>query len=771
MKPIGLNASGKTITSIMLMALILFVEYTGLFNGTDNYFYDLFFRLRGPGESSRNIIIIAIDDKTLEKLGRWPLRRLHYTSLLKWLREADMVAFDIIMAEPSEDDPALEEAVRQHGRVVLPIVIDDRMAITYSVINLAHDHTGHIHLEQGIDGVVREVYHTLLYKNRSLPSFTSAIYENAFGKTFRRTTHERSQGQKVNITQLDRMNINYCGGPGTFERISLSDVLEGIYPPSYFKNRICLVGLTATGVAEILLTPFSQERKGTPGIEVHANILNTLLIGNGIRVAPYWMKWLSAVLLGLLSFLCFLRVSELWTAILVSVMFPCIAAVTCMLFSVFNVWVAPSIFFFTILCVFTISYAFKFNDAVIRLDRAYMTVTPHLRWHEGPDSREQVKQGVKGLLTPGGVYSKAQVLADITGQLIFEKQLTDTAIFSDVQGVLLFGPGRMSVLANNLAGTLCKENSLDMASIDAFMKGMPNFMVDKIDADSTLEKLYSGDHHVTFSVSFLSPEKTFFKVDASSLTIQGKRYPLFVFSDITTIKELEILKGHVVSLVSHEIKTPLASIQGYSEMLFETLEGEMKEYAAIVQKESGRLIRFLNTFLDISRIEEGRQPVRTASVVLSDVVREVAHELKVFAEENGITISTEIPGEISPVMIDRDLTKQCLINLVENAIKYSPPGREVILKLTEEIEHIRADTIDHGIGIREEEADMVFEKFYRASSDDTKHIQGSGLGLTFVREAVSAQGGKVSVVSRYGEGSKFSVIFPKKKEREAIRRQ
>lgn len=375
--------------------------------------------------------------------------------------------------------------------------------------------------------------------------------------------------------------------------------------------------------------------------------------------------------------------------------------------------------------------------------------------------RNSSGKGIKGLLTPGGVYSKAQILGDVTDHLIFEKELTDAAIFSDVQGVLLFGPGKMSVLVNNFGAMLCKVNAVDIESVDTFMKDIANFVLDKVDVKNVPERLYSGEHRVTFNVSLPSPEKKFFKVDASPLAIQDKRYPLFVFSDITTVKELEMLKSHVVSLVSHEIKTPLLSIEGFSETLCNTLEGEMKGYARIVQKEAARLIRFLDTFLDISRIEAGQQIIRMEPVMLLDVVTEAAHELRALAEEKGITIHIEAPEEKGPVMIDRDLTKQCLINLLENAIKYSPPGKDVIIRLVEEIDHVRTEIIDHGIGIREEEVDMVFEKFYRADSGDTRNIQGSGLGLTFVKEAVGAQGGKVSVKSRYGEGSNFSILFPK----------
>jgi CHASE2 domain-containing sensor protein len=760
MKPIGQNR--KVIVLVIFMVFVIFIEYIGLFNGINNYFYDLFFRLRGPGELSKKTVIIAIDNKTLEKLGRWPIKRIYYATLLKRLREADAVAFDIIMTEPSEDDAILSEAIRQYGKVVLPVLIETGIAIKYPVITFAPEHTGHIHLEQDIDGIVRETYHTLFYNNTSLPSFSSVIHEITTGKVFKRAYHKQYQVQKNKITQLDRMNINYCGGPDTFDRISLSDVLGGMYPPTYFKGRICLVGITATGIGDTIMTPFSQERRGMPGIEVHANILNTLLLGNEIRIIPFLVRWFLTIFLSLFSYFIFLKVNELRTAISAIIIILFVAAISYLFFSIFNIWLAPSIFLFTILSTFIISYAFKFNDAVIKLDTAYMAVSSHLRWYNETEKQRQFKKGVKGLLTPGGVYSKAQVLSDITNQLIFEKELTDRAIFSDIQAVLLFGPDRMNVLANNLAVALCKENSLDMSSIDTLTKDMASYLLDNPDIDSYMEQLYSGKNNLSFNISFPLPEKKYFKVDISSLSIKEKIYPLFIFSDITKVKELEIFRAHVVSLVSHEIKTPMTSIQGFGEILFNSLEGEMKEFAGIVHKESERLIRFLNTFLDISRIEEGQQQIRIISTDISDLVKEVALELKSIADEKNIAIESEMPVVTNPVMIDRDLTKQCIINLVENAIKFSPPGKNVILRLIDRIEQIQVDVVDHGIGIQEKDAGKVFDKFYRASYDGTENIKGSGLGLTFVKEAIEAQGGEVSLESRYGNGSIFSIIFSKK---------
>lgn len=760
MKPIGQNSSQKAITVGLILVLTLFLEYMGLFIGTDHYLYDLFFRLRGPAETSKKLVILAIDDKTLEKLGRWPFPRKVYTSLLDRLSQAEWVAMDILLAEPSDDDQALGETIRKHGRVVLPLLIDDRMTVTGPVQTLLPVRTGHIHLEPGIDGVVREVYHTLLYKNRFLPSLSSIIYEQVTGKPFQRIPQVPFEGQKTKIVQLDRMHINYCGGPGTLERISLSDLVVGLYPPSYFKNRICLVGLTAPGVAETFQTPFSQDRKGMPGVEIHANILNTLLLHNAITIVPYWIKVLSVLFLTLFSALLFWRITELRAVVLMVLMLPGLTILSYLLLTTSQVWIEPSPFYFIILSLFVISYTFKFMDALVELDKAYHAVRPHLRLSQGQATKNQPIKGIKGLLTPGGLYSKAQVLTGITDQLIFEKKLSDTALLSDIQGVLLFGPDQTLILANHLARVLGRENALPISTLDPFMEGLIPFIADRSDLDRTRARIFAKEYDLSFTVALPLPERKFFKLDGSSLTVAGQPYPLVVLADITKIKELEILKDHLVSLVSHEIKTPLSSIEGFSEILDETLKGEEKEFASIIHKESARLIRFLNTFLDISRLEEGRQPLNLTTVLLSDMVREVALELKALAENQGLTLITEIPAGIGPVRIDSDLTKQCLINLVENAIKYSPPEKSVLIRLSQDAGHLQAQVIDQGIGMSPEVIKRVFEKFYRGPSDEPKPVPGSGLGLTFVKEAMEAQGGTVVAESTYGQGARFSLRFP-----------
>ena len=751
----------KAILCGLLLVFITLFEYAGFLEGINHYFYDLSFRIRGFRAPSKDIIIVTIDDKTLEKLGRWPIRRSYYALLIDKTAGAKAIAFDIIMAEPTGDDALLARAIKEHGNIILPVLIENNKNVKYPVASLSASHVGHVHVEQGIDGIVREVYHTLQLRNDLLHSLSSMAYGFATNKPPSSIFDKKKYMPDNKITQSDPMNINYCGGPGLFESISLIDVLNNVYPPSFFINKIVIVGVSATGAGDLILTPFSQDRRSMPGLEGQANILNTLLLNNAVNIASPWMRWIAALFLAMVSFICFLGSTEQRAAILGLMMILSIGVITYLFFSVFNVWLAPAIYCFTVFLVFILAYVFKFNAAITSLDKAYATVVPHLRWGYAGDNEKYAERGISGSLTEKGIQSKAQILNDISRQLGFEKELTDRALLSDIHGVLIFGPDKKNMLINNLAQILFKENWVETGSADEFVTSLTPSIMENIKPEDVLAGLYNEKKDVYFTISLEKPAKKFFKVDVSSFAVDERTYLLIMLSDITKIKELEILKGHIISVVSHELKTPMTSIQGFSEILAGSLEGKMKNFAVIIHRESERLVRFLNTFLDITRIEEGRQPIKMISVNMNDVVREVASALKPIGDTNGITIHADIPDKTGDIVIDRDLTKQCIFNLVENAIKYSPSGKDVIIKLTSEPDHLKVDIIDHGYGIKEDDLNKVFEKFFRSSSDKTKNIKGSGLGLTFVKEAVEAQGGKLTLASVYGEGSIFSIMFQK----------
>ena len=340
-------------------------EYFGFFEGIDNYLYDLSFRGRGTKEHDRRIIIAAIDEKTLQKLGRWPFERRYYTDFLDTVSQAKVVGFDIIMAEPSKDDQICAEKFKRFARVILPLYIDSQLHINYPVEAFSTCRTGHVHVEQGIDGIVRKVFHTIYIKDTMLPSFGSAVYEYVTGKPLHREPHiemKKDKGPFEDIVQTDSMYINYAGPGGTFRQLSFSDIVADVYPRAYFKDKIILVGLTTAGIGDKMLTPFTEKRDRMAGVEVHANIINSLIMQNNISMIPLAVRWFLVVLLSTVCFFLFARLHEkkatiLWFSFLIM-----IALFVFGLFAFYDIWIEPSVFIFSVSVVYIVTYIFRLEQ-------------------------------------------------------------------------------------------------------------------------------------------------------------------------------------------------------------------------------------------------------------------------------------------------------------------------------------------------------------------------------------------------------------------------
>jgi CHASE2 domain-containing sensor protein len=254
----------KIIWYISLMGIgigiIVISDHIGFFEGIDNHLYDLSFRIRGPLQPDKKILIAAIDEKTLAQLGRWPLRRVYYARLLDSMREARVVGFDIIMAEPEDEDSELAAAMSGPVKVVLPVYIENNARISYPASTLSPYETGHIHVEPGIDGIIRKVFHVLYYQGHTMPSFASVLFETATvpsGHRYNIGTLTHEAGESVRISQRMPMHINFYGPPGTFPQISVAEIIQGNYPQSFFRDKIILVGLTTAGIEDKKLIPFT----------------------------------------------------------------------------------------------------------------------------------------------------------------------------------------------------------------------------------------------------------------------------------------------------------------------------------------------------------------------------------------------------------------------------------------------------------------------------------------------------------------------------------
>jgi len=237
-----------------------------------------------------------------------------------------------------------------------------------------------------------------------------------------------------------------------------------------------------------------------------------------------------------------------------------------------------------------------------------------------------------------------------------------------------------------------------------------------------------------------------------------------ILRDITREREIDRLKTELVSLVAHELRSPLTCISGFSELLLdETVSRDQsKEYASIILKESNRLSDLINKFLDISKIEAGKSQIRKTPVDIKMLVEKVLDFNSQLADRKEISVNLEVPSEVTTIYVDRDMMEQAILNLYSNAIKYSPEKAQVTVRITESEEEFQIDIEDTGFGISEDSLPLIFDKFYRISDDEkVRDITGSGLGLSLVKEIVEIHGGVIKVKSKLGHGSTFTVILSK----------
>ena len=235
------------------------------------------------------------------------------------------------------------------------------------------------------------------------------------------------------------------------------------------------------------------------------------------------------------------------------------------------------------------------------------------------------------------------------------------------------------------------------------------------------------------------------------------------YRNISREMNLARLKSDFVANVSHELRTPLALIRLYAETLeLGRINAKEKyhEYFRIIREESERLTALINNILDFSRIEAGRKEYEFKETDLSQLVRSTLDSYRFQIEQHGFTFEENIASDIPPVNVDREAIARSLLNLVNNALKYSKDKKFIAVNLYRANGTVKLEVEDHGIGIPAGEQDKIFEKFYRCGDPLVHNIKGSGLGLSLVRHIVRAHGGEVHVESAPNKGSKFTIALP-----------
>jgi two-component system phosphate regulon sensor histidine kinase PhoR len=241
---------------------------------------------------------------------------------------------------------------------------------------------------------------------------------------------------------------------------------------------------------------------------------------------------------------------------------------------------------------------------------------------------------------------------------------------------------------------------------------------------------------------------------------------MIVFHDVTRLKKLEKTRIDFVANVTHEIRTPLTAIIGYLETIqagtFENANAT-KRFVDIVLKQAQRLNRLVEDLMTISKIELGEINFHFEDIVLQDVLAGVLPLAQPKAKLKNISLNNMVAAESTPVRADRDRLSQVFVNILDNAVKFTPENGTITISANEESDFIIVKVIDSGIGIPRNEIERLGERFYRVDKTRSRELGGTGLGLSIAKHLMIAHGGKMEIESRLGYGTTVSLFFPLKK--------
>jgi two-component system phosphate regulon sensor histidine kinase PhoR len=242
-----------------------------------------------------------------------------------------------------------------------------------------------------------------------------------------------------------------------------------------------------------------------------------------------------------------------------------------------------------------------------------------------------------------------------------------------------------------------------------------------------------------------------------------------VLEDLTEFRRLEAMRRDFVANVSHELKTPLTSISGYSETLLtdQTDPETTRRFLQVILGNAHRMQRLVDSLLDLSRIESGRWQPRWEEVDLRSLVQGVFDEYHDRSQAGGVALAMDLAPDAGRLVADEDAVRQVVLNLVDNALRYTPAGGRVLCRSrVEGGGTIALSVSDTGGGITREHLPRIFERFYRADSSRSREEGGTGLGLAIVKHLVEAHGGRVAAESTRGQGTTITAYFPRRGPRE-----
>lgn len=710
------------------------------------------------------VAIVAIDDHSLAEIGRWPWPRAVHAALIEQLAQAgaDVVALDIILAESDPEeragDAALARAMAAHGRVVLPVTHGTRAAasageaLPAAPFAEAAAALGHIHIELDPDGIARSAYLWEGMGSARHPQLALAALQLYDPAAAARAGRPPADDRALSGWRRDGwFHIPFIGPPGSFRYLSYADVLRGELPPGALAGAVVLVGASAVGMGDIVPTPTSGHARPMPGVEVHANVFNALR--QGIAVVPVGRLAGAAfavlAVAGLL--LAMLRAGPRFTLVVAFAVSAAVLAGSWALLALGQLWLPPAGALAGCLLAYPLWSWRRLEAAQRYLD----TELAALRGLAGPFDTGAVQAAPPGSIDP--FRARIAVVRDAARrERILQRFVADTLDALPV-GVLVADPAGRIRLANRRAADLLGSGSAEaqgemLAAMpwpagQACAGGLP---MPAAGGGCVIETDQADGGALMVSVGGLYDEQG------------GPLGAVFGLSDIAPIRAAQRSREDLMYFLSHDLRAPLASILTLLDG--HPAAGDMTAGKARLEGYARQALGMADKLLRLARAE-ALQADSFSEVALEMLLMDAADEVWALARGREQRVVTRFaPGieeeEACLVMGDRELLFRAVVNLLTNAIKYSPRGAEIRLALAAEAGGWAVAVQDSGCGIAPENLSRLFRRFGRIGAQHGPAVEGVGLGLLMVSTVAERHGGSVSVRSEEGAGSTFTLFLP-----------
>ncbi|WP_273209186.1 CHASE2 domain-containing protein [Marinobacter subterrani] len=833
---------------LILLALLLLIQLTALPQRLDYWLYDRAITAN-PVNASDNVVLVTIDEPSLNRLGRWPWPRSLHAELIDKLTRAGArtIVFDVLFAEPSADDDALAAQMRNHGNVILPVYLSPPTSqyllseqLPVSTLATAAAGLGHAHVELDSDGVARGLYLFNGLGNRLWPSL--ALAARGAGPE---SPAARNIPPYVNVRDEYRA-VPLIGGAGSLPSYSFAQVLSQPPAPERFSGKTVFVGATAAGLGDILPTPFSGLSRPMSGVEFHANVFSAQSRGLLMRRAP---EWVSAVLALAMVLMYALALPPLRPArTLIACVSGAAALIGLYLFTlrVLGWWIPMANAMLVPLLAFPISSGLRLamtnrflNRQLDGLARSPQVALP------APSGRHptQLLEHFIALFQPTGwllteernVLSRQDLRpADIPEDLTPGLWLHD----SNRSWIQLLRGGTRYHLGLALPNDLGREaiqrylqrlhleqtapanrNSRHSENISARIERvrvatdrlnhMQQFihrsferMPDGIIVTDELGVIRFANGHIEewFREPMPSlgglplvrlleghdPRETppWHETVSDTLTLRQSRTvdlrirdkdflihfaPFSLpdsnqqgiianISDISELREQQRQHREAIDFISHDVRSPLVSQLALIEQLKRDPSHIEQSQLEQLSRLARRSYHLAEEFVQLARAEQLTE-TRFYECEFLAIVENARDSVSEQALEKQIQLQLQGTEDLW-LRGNAELLERAVINLLTNAVQYSPGGSAISIQVYQAGHQACLAIADEGSGIDPEELPFLFDRYRRQKSSELAGVHGTGLGLSFVKTVVEKHRGEISVLSSPGDGSTFTLKLP-----------